>query len=95
VFFSVHKQQVELQTEGKLGKGIMKLEQSISRSGIFIESKESHRKSYNLKFIHNFTKDCPTTLVKIKLSNGLPMMIDFKLSTNSYLRYYLAPKHDK
>merc|ERR1711976_606861 len=95
VFFSVYEQQLHLETEGKLGKGIMKLQPSINKSRIIIESKEPHRKPYNLKFIYNFTKDCPTTLVEIKLSDGLPMMIDFKFSNKSYLRYYLAPRHDK
>jgi proliferating cell nuclear antigen len=49
--------------------------------------------TFSLKYLVNFCK--ATSLcgqVNICLSNEVPLLVEYKLANNSYLRFYLAPK---
>jgi hypothetical protein len=49
--------------------------------------------TFSLKYLINFTKATNlSSSVNICLSNDVPLLIDYTVSTNSYLRFYLAPK---
>jgi DNA polymerase III sliding clamp (beta) subunit (PCNA family) len=49
--------------------------------------------SFSLKYLVNFTKATGlSSQVKICLSNEVPLLVEYSLANNSYLRFYLAPK---
>jgi DNA polymerase III sliding clamp (beta) subunit (PCNA family) len=49
--------------------------------------------SFSLKYLVNFTKATGlSSQVRICLSNEVPLLVEYSLSNNSYLRFYLAPK---
>ena len=52
---------------------------------------------FSLKYLMNFTKCSPLSEhVKLCLSEEMPLLVEFNInSTNSFLRYYLAPKVDE
>lgn len=49
--------------------------------------------TFSLKYLVNFCKAAGlSNQVKICLSNEVPLLVEYTLSGNSYLRFYLAPK---
>ena len=53
--------------------------------------------TFSLKYLVNFCKASGlSTTVKLCLSNEVPLLVEYSLASNSYLRFYLAPKvsHD-
>jgi len=62
---------------------------------IFIEVKEKVNLSFAIKYVINFTK--ATALcdrVRISLCNDVPLVVEYAIDDNGYLRFYLAPKVD-
>lgn len=49
--------------------------------------------TFSLKYLVNFCKASGlSNQVKLCLSNEVPLLVEYALSNNSYLRFYLAPK---
>lgn len=49
--------------------------------------------TFSLKYLVNFCKASGLSdQVKLCLSNEVPLLVEYSLSNNSYLRFYLAPK---
>jgi len=49
--------------------------------------------TFSLKYLVNFCKASGLSAqVKLCLSNEVPLLVQYELSSNSYLRFYLAPK---
>lgn len=51
--------------------------------------------TFSLKYLVNFCKASGLSpQVKLCLSNEVPLLVEYGLQNNSYLRFYLAPKVD-
>jgi len=49
--------------------------------------------TFSLKYLVNFCKAAGLSgQVKLCLSNEVPLLVEYGLANNSYLRFYLAPK---
>ena len=49
--------------------------------------------TFSLKYLVNFCKASGlSSTVKLCLSNEVPLLVEYTLASNSYLRFYLAPK---
>lgn len=49
--------------------------------------------TFSLKYLTNFCKASGLSKqVKLCLSNEVPLLVEYGLENNSYLRFYLAPK---
>ena len=49
--------------------------------------------TFSLKYLVNFCKASSLSqTVKLCLSNEVPLLVEYSLAGNSYLRFYLAPK---
>lgn len=49
--------------------------------------------TFSLKYLTNFCKASGLSeTVKLCLSSEVPLLVEYGLSSNSYLRFYLAPK---
>lgn len=49
--------------------------------------------TFSLKYLVNFCKASGLSdRVKLCLSDEVPLLVEYALSNNSYLRFYLAPK---
>jgi proliferating cell nuclear antigen len=49
--------------------------------------------TFSLKYLVNFCKASGLSdNVKLRLSNEVPLLVEYELSSNSWLRFYLAPK---
>lgn len=49
--------------------------------------------TFSLKYLVNFCKASGlSNTVKLCLSNEVPLLVEYGLASNSYLRFYLAPK---
>lgn len=49
--------------------------------------------TFSLKYLTNFCKASGLSKsVKLCLSNEVPLLVEYPLSNNSFLRFYLAPK---
>jgi len=60
---------------------------------ITIELSEPVSLTFSLKYLVNFCKAAGlSNQVKICLSNEVPLLVEYGLTGNSYLRFYLAPK---
>jgi proliferating cell nuclear antigen len=58
-----------------------------------IELTEPVSLTFSLKYLANFCKAAGLSkTVKLCLSNEVPLLVEYALAGNSYLRFYLAPK---
>lgn len=58
-----------------------------------IELTEPVALTFSLKYLVNFCKASGlSSSVKLCLSNEVPLLVEYTLASNSYLRFYLAPK---
>ena len=62
-------------------------------SNIEINLSEPVALTFSLKYLTNFCKASGLSAsVKLCLSNEVPLLVEYGLQNNSYLRFYLAPK---
>lgn len=63
------------------------------KENIEIELSEPVSLTFSLKYLVNFCKaSALSEQVKICLSNEVPLLVEYSVQGNSYLRFYLAPK---
>jgi proliferating cell nuclear antigen len=92
-----NKDGVKFVADGDIGKGAITIRPSSSvdkpESNIEIDLVEPVALSFSLKYLVNFAKATNlSNQVKVCLSNEVPLLVEYTLSNNSYLRFYLAPK---
>jgi proliferating cell nuclear antigen len=91
------KEGVKFEAAGDIGKGCVTLRQHSNvdkpELNVEIDLSEPVALSFSLKYLVNFTKATGlSSQVKICLSNEVPLLVEYSLANNSYLRFYLAPK---
>jgi len=88
---------VKFTCAGDIGNGAVTLRshQNVEKPelSVDIELTEPVSLTFSLKYLVNFCKAAGLSKsVKLCLSNEVPLLVEYALSGNSYLRFYLAPK---
>lgn len=100
VNISVSKEGIRFAVNGDIGKGSTTLRptQSADKSedeSTSIELTEPVDLSFALKYLNHFTKATPLSLgVTLSMSPDVPVVVEYRVDTFGYLRFYLAPKID-
>jgi len=97
VTIECNKEGVKFSAAGDIGQGSVTLRQHTDvekpDNNVEISLGDPVALTFSLKYLINFTKATNlSTSVNICLSNDVPLLIDYTVSTSSYLRFYLAPK---
>ncbi|KAF2403897.1 proliferating cell nuclear antigen [Trichodelitschia bisporula] len=91
------KEGITFKAEGDIGNGSVTLRQHSdlenSDKNVDISLTEPVALSFSLKYLTGFCKATGlSNQVRLCLSNDVPLMVEYALANNSYLRFYLAPK---
>jgi hypothetical protein len=91
------KEGVKFVCNGDIGSGSVQLRQHSDvekpEKNVDINLTEPVALTFSLKYLVNFCKASGLSdQVKLSLSNEVPLLVEYALSNNSYLRFYLAPK---
>lgn len=91
------KEGVSFKASGDIGNGSVTLRAHTSvdnpDENVEISLTEPVALTFSLKYLVNFCKATSLSKqVNICLSNEVPLLVEYKLANNSYLRFYLAPK---
>ncbi|MCJ1402468.1 proliferating cell nuclear antigen [Xylographa trunciseda] len=91
------KEGVKFACQGDIGNGSVTLRSHTNvekpEQNVEIELTEPVALTFSLKYLVNFCKASGlSSTVKLCLSNEVPLLVQYELSSNSYLRFYLAPK---
>lgn len=91
------KEGVKFSCQGDIGSGSVTLRQHTDiekeENNVEIDLSEPVSLTFSLKYLSNFTAATGlSSKVKLCLSNEVPLLVEYALSNNSYLRFYLAPK---
>ncbi|KAF2764787.1 proliferating cell nuclear antigen [Teratosphaeria nubilosa] len=91
------KEGVKFSCSGDIGNGSVNLRQHTDveneSKNVSIKLSEPVALTFSLKYLVNFCKASGLSdHVKLSLSNEVPLLVEYGLSNNSYLRFYLAPK---
>ena len=91
------KEGVKFSCQGDIGSGSVQLRQhtNVEKPGenVEIDLSEPVSLTFSLKYLVNFCKASGLSdNVKLSLSSEVPLLVEYSLSSNSYLRFYLAPK---
>lgn len=91
------KEGVKFACQGDIGSGSVTLRSHTDvanpEKNVSIELSEPVALTFSLKYLVNFCKASGlSTTVKLCLSNEVPLLVQYELSSNSWLRFYLAPK---
>lgn len=91
------KEGVKFTAAGDIGSGSVTLRQHSDvekpETNVEISLSEPVALTFSLKYLINFTKATGlSSSVNICLSNDVPLLVDYTMSNNSFLRFYLAPK---
>lgn len=91
------KEGVKFSCQGDIGSGSVQLRQHSNvekpSEAVEIDLTEPVSLTFSLKYLTNFCKASGLSdTVKLCLSSEVPLLVEYGLSNNSYLRFYLAPK---
>ena len=91
------KEGVKFACQGDIGNGAVTLRSHSNvedeEKSINIDLTEPVALTFSLKYLVNFCKASGLSKsVKVCLSNEVPLLVEYGLQNNSYLRFYLAPK---
>jgi hypothetical protein len=91
------KEGVKFSCQGDIGSGSVQLRQHTNvdkpAENVEIDLSEPVSLTFSLKYLVNFCKASGLSdSVKLSLSSEVPLLVEYTLSSNSYLRFYLAPK---
>ncbi|KAF1808639.1 proliferating cell nuclear antigen [Eremomyces bilateralis CBS 781.70] len=97
VTIECNKEGVSFACEGDIGKGNIKLRQYTNvdkpAENVEVNMTEPVALTFALKYLGNFCKASGLSeQVRLCLSNEVPLMVEYALANNSYIRFYLAPK---
>ena len=91
------KDGVKFACQGDIGNGSVTLRSHTNVDkpdlNVDIALSEPVALTFSLKYLVNFCKASGlSSTVKLCLSNEVPLLVEYSLASNSYLRFYLAPK---
>lgn len=91
------KEGVKFSSQGDIGSGSVTLRSHTDvekpENNVEIDLSEPVALTFSLKYLVNFCKATGLSgHVKLCLSSEVPLLVEYALSNNSYLRFYLAPK---
>lgn len=91
------KEGVKFACQGDIGSGSVTLRSHTNvdkpEQNVEIDLSEPVALTFSLKYLVNFCKASGlSSQVKLCLSNEVPLLVEYALSSNSFLRFYLAPK---
>ena len=91
------KDGVKFSCSGDIGNGAVTLRSHTNVDkpdlNVDIALSEPVALTFSLKYLVNFCKASGlSSTVKLCLSNEVPLLVEYSLASNSYLRFYLAPK---
>lgn len=91
------KEGVKFSCSGDIGNGSVTLRSHTNvdkpEQNVDISLSEPVALTFSLKYLVNFCKASGLSgTVKLCLSNEVPLLVEYALASNSYLRFYLAPK---
>ncbi|KAL8707299.1 MAG: hypothetical protein Q9220_007642 [cf. Caloplaca sp. 1 TL-2023] len=97
VAIEASKDGVKFSCTGDIGNGAVTLRSHTNvenpEKNIEISLSEPVALTFSLKYLVNFCKASGLSgTVKLCLSNEVPLLVEYTLASNSYLRFYLAPK---
>ena len=97
VAIEASKDGVKFACQGDIGNGAVTLRNHTNVEkpdlNVNIELSEPVALTFSLKYLTNFCKASGLSgSVKLCLSNEVPLLVEYELASNSYLRFYLAPK---
>jgi proliferating cell nuclear antigen len=97
VAIEANKEGVKFACTGDIGNGSVSLRSHNDvekpETNVSIELTEPVALTFSLKYLVNFCKASGLSKsVKLSLSNEVPLLVEYELTNNSYLRFYLAPK---
>lgn len=100
VTITATKDGLNFKCSGESGNGNVKLMQTSSVDGnekteVAIEMREPVTQTYAMRFLIFFTKaSCLSDQVQLSISHNVPLVVEYKIGDEGYIRYYLAPKID-
>ena len=91
------KDGVSFKCSGDIGNGSVTLRPHTNvedeAQNVEINLSEPVALTFSLKYLVNFCKASGlSSQVRLCLSNEVPLLVEYALANNSYLRFYLAPK---
>ncbi|KAF1951926.1 proliferating cell nuclear antigen [Byssothecium circinans] len=91
------KEGVKFAAQGDIGSGSVQLRASSNvekpEESVEVELAEPVSLTFSLKYLVNFCKASGLSdRVKLSLSSEVPLLVEYGMQDNSYLRFYLAPK---
>jgi proliferating cell nuclear antigen len=91
------KEGVKFSASGDIGTGSVTLrqqnDQDSDKKNVSIELNNPVSLTFSLKYLVNFTKATGLSAqVRVCLSDEVPLLVEYALANNSFLRFYLAPK---
>ncbi|RBR18021.1 hypothetical protein FVER53590_01184 [Fusarium verticillioides] len=97
VMIEASKDGVKFACNGDIGNGSVTLRSHEDvekpKQSVTIELTEPVALTFSLKYLVNFCKAAGLSdQVQIKLSNEVPLLVEYNLEGQSHLRFYLAPK---
>ena len=97
VTIEASKDGVRFSCSGDIGNGSVTVRQHANvdkpDQDVSIQLTEPVALTFSLKYLVNFCKASGlATKVKVHLSQEVPLLVEYPLSGNSFLRFYLAPK---
>mmetsp|Transcript_39347 Transcript_39347/g.80601 ORF Transcript_39347/g.80601 Transcript_39347/m.80601 type:complete len:220 (+) Transcript_39347:235-894(+) len=97
IVIGISKEELKFEIAGDIGKGSIiirpNLKKEDTENNERFDVKEAIKLSFSLKYLINFSKGAPLCeKVVFKMSNDVPLQVEFKINKIGYIRYYLAPK---
>ncbi|KAK8812312.1 hypothetical protein WA158_007546 [Blastocystis sp. Blastoise] len=96
---SCTKEGVKFSVSGDIGNGnvILKPTSTVDNKeqAVIVEMEEPVELSFSLRYLTLFTKATPISpVVKLSLTENMPIVVEYTIENTGSLRYYLAPKVD-
>lgn len=98
---SASKDGIKFSVSGDLGTGNIALKETSGsdekpENTTTIEIEEAIELTFALRYLNFFTKATPlSSKVYIKMAQDVPLVVEYKIESVGYIRYYLAPKIDE
>jgi len=98
VVISATKEGIKFSVSGELGTGNVHIRPSSdvdskSEDETSIELQEPVQLTFALRYLNFFTKATAlSSTVSLSLSKDVPLVVEYRIEDNGYLRFYLAPK---
>jgi len=98
VTIKVTKDEISFSAMGDMGNGTMSLRNSTANGEedpefTFVKSKDDISQDFALRYLQHFTKATSlSAVVTLRMSENVPLQVEYGLDDMGYLRYYLAPK---